>query len=112
MLFNRARKHDFDPELFLTPSNQLEQVDEMKLEGYKLRSDLRTISNTRYIVKRAWARMWVVRRLKALGASEQELLNVLRAQVLSVLHFASPAWSTQITVQENTQIESVYRGWR
>ena len=53
--------------------------------------------------------MWVVRRLKLLGASEQDLLTVLRAQVLSVLHFASPAWSTLITAQENKQIESVLR---
>ena len=109
MMFNRARKYDFEPELYLSPGNQLEQVEEMKLVGYKLRSDLRTISNTRYIVKRAWTRMWVVRRLKALGASEQDLLNVLRAQVLSVLHFASPAWSTQITAQENRMIESVLK---
>ena len=63
MLFNRARKYDFEPELYLSPGNQLEQVEEMKMVGYKLRSDLRTISNTRYIVKRAWTRMWVVRRL-------------------------------------------------
>ena len=53
--------------------------------------------------------MWVVRRLKALGAGERELLNVLQAQVLSVLHFASPAWSTQITAAENRQIESVLK---
>ena len=57
----------------------------------------------------AWKKMWVVRRLKALVASETELLNVLRAQVLSVLHFASPAWSTQISARESSQIESVLR---
>ena len=50
--------------------------------------------------------MWVIRRLKALGASEQELLSVLRAQVLGVLQFATTAWSTLITVQESNQIES------
>ena len=53
--------------------------------------------------------MWVVRRLKALGASEQELLKVLRAQVLSVLQFATPAWSTLLTGQESNKIESVLR---
>ena len=109
MLFNRARKYDFAPELYITAGNQLELVEDMKLVGYQLRSDLKTVSNTQYIVKRAWKRMWVIRRLKALGASEEQLLNVLRAQVLSVLHFASPAWSTQITVRENTRIESVLK---
>ena len=109
MLFNRARKHDFSPKLSLVPGQDLEVVEDIKLVGYQLRSDLRTISNTQYIIKRAWKRMWVVRRLKALGASEQELLNVLRAQVLSVLQFATPAWSTLITVLESNRIESVLR---
>ena len=109
MLFNRAKKHDFSPKLSLIPGQDLEVVEELKLVGYQLRSDMRTISNTEYIVKRAWKRMWVVRRLKALGASEQELLKVLRAQVLSVLQFATPAWSTLITGQESNRIESVLR---
>ena len=44
-----------------------------------------------------------------MGASEADMLKVLRAQVLGHLHFASPAWSTLITSQENTQIEAVLR---
>ena len=91
MLFNRAKKHDFSPKLSLVPGQDLELVEELKLVGYQLRSDLRTVSNTEYIVRRAWKRMWVVRRLKVLGSREKELLNVLRAQVLSVLHFATQA---------------------
>ena len=109
MLFNRARKHDFTPKFSLIPGQELEVVENLKLVGYQLRSDMRTISNTEYIVKRAWQRMWVVRRLKALGAGEQELLKVLRAQVLSVLQFATPAWSTLLTGQESNRIESVLR---
>ena len=109
MLFNRALRHDFMPKLNLNQGNPLAVVEEMKLVGYQLRTDLKTISNTNYIVKRAWKRMWVVRRLKTLGASEQDLLKVLRAQVLSVLQFATPAWSTLLTVAESTKIESVLK---
>ena len=109
MIFNRARKHDFMPELYLNTGNKLEVVEEMKLVGYHLKTDLRTISNTNYIVARAWKRMWIVRRLKALGAREHDLLKVLRAQVLSVLQFASPAWSTLITAHESACIESVLK---
>ena len=53
--------------------------------------------------------MWIIRRLKALGASEADLLNVLRCQVLSVLQFAVPAWTTMITQAESKSIESVQR---
>ena len=55
--------------------------------------------------------MWVIGRLKALGASEQELLSVLRAHVLSVLQFSTLAWSTLLKVQESNQIESVFPNW-
>ena len=109
MLFNRATSRDFMPELHLNPDSNLEVVEEMKLVGYQLRTDLRTISNTNYIVRRAWKRMWVVRRLKSMGASEADLLKVLRAQVLSVLQFATPAWSTLLTVLESAKIESVLK---
>ena len=109
MLFNRAVKHDFMPELHLNQNRKLEVVEEMKLVGYQLRTDLKTISNTNYIVKRAWKRMWVLRRLKSMGAKEQDLLKVLRAQVLSVLQFATPAWSTLLTVLECARIESVLK---
>jgi hypothetical protein len=74
-----------------------------------LRSDLRTCSNTTYIVGKAYKRMWIVRRLKALGASTEDLLKVLRAQVLSVLQFAIPVWSTLISTSEAAQIESVLK---
>ena len=109
MLFNRAKKNDLSHELYLIPGSKLEVVNELKLIGYQLRSDISTVSNTRYILKQAWKRMLVLRRLKALGASEKELLNVLRAQVLSVLQFATPAWSTLITAQESAQIEAVLK---
>ena len=57
MLFNRAKLYDFRPKLSLVPGQNLELVEEIKLVGYQLRSDLRTTSNTQYIVKRAWKQM-------------------------------------------------------
>ena len=109
MLFNRAKKYDFMPELSLSEEAKLEVVESMKLVGYQICSDLSTSTNTKYIVGRAWKRMWIIRRLKALGASEADLLNVLRCQVLSVLQFAVPAWTTMLTKAESKSIESVQR---
>ena len=47
--------------------------------------------------------------MKTLGASEKELLSVLRAQLLSVLQFATPAWSDPITQKESAQIKSLLK---
>lgn len=109
MLFKKANKYDFIPELCLSDEAQLEVVQEMKLVGYQIRSDLSTKSNTKYIVGRAWKRMWIVRRLIALGASVPDLLKVLRCQVLSVLQFAVPAWTTMISKAESRSIEAVQK---
>ena len=109
MIFNRGKKYDFMPQLQLKEHSNMEVVDTMKLVGFQLRSDLKTSTNTQYLVKRAWKKMWVVRRLKALGATEEDMLRVLRTQVLSHLQFASPAWSTLLTGKESSQIESVLK---
>ena len=53
--------------------------------------------------------MWIIRRLKALGASVPDLLSGLRCQVLSVLQFAVPAWTTMISQAESRSIESVQK---
>jgi hypothetical protein len=109
MLFSRHRKYDFLPELSLTPDTNIEVVEEMKIVGFILRSDLKTVSNTNYIIKKAYARMWIVRRLKALGASRSRLLDVLQKQVLSVLQLAVPAWDCFLTCQERADLERVLK---
>ena len=109
LLFSRHRKYDFVPEIQLIPNENIEVVEEMKIVGFVLRSDMKTCSNTEYIVKKAYARMWIVRRLKALGASRTRLVDVLQKQVLSVLQLAVPAWDCLLTAQERTDIERVLR---
>ena len=53
MIFNRRKKWDVMPELYITPGVNLEVVEEMKLVGYILRSDMKTKSNTKYITSQA-----------------------------------------------------------
>ena len=63
MLFNPCTSVDFMPLLELE-KNELEVVEELKLLGIILRSDLKWSSNTEYIVKKANSRLWQIRRLK------------------------------------------------
>ena len=51
--------------------------------------------------------MWILRRLKAFGATEKEMLDVLRCQLLSVLQFAKSAWTTLLSQYESNTIETV-----
>ena len=70
-----------------------------------MRSDLKTTSNTNYICKRAYKRMWVLRRLKSLGCPTKELVDVLKQQVISILEGNVSYWGPMISQNESNQLE-------
>ena len=72
MLFNNCKKWDFMPELELE-GNRLDLVEEMKMLGVVLTSDLKWSANTKYIVEKAFSRVWMLRRLKMLGVEAADL---------------------------------------
>ena len=51
----------------------------------------------------------MLRRLKGLGASVSELMDVYEKQVRSVLELAVPVWQPALTKYESRQIERVQR---
>ena len=53
--------------------------------------------------------MWILRRLKALGAKRHRLIDVLQKQVLSVLTLGVPAWDCMLTEQERTDLSRVLK---
>ena len=109
MLCNTRTKWDFEPELSLDGVNNLEIVEELKIVGFMLRNDMKTCSNTAYITAKAYKRMWLIRRLKALGASTTQLLDCLQKQVLSVLWLGAPAWYCQLTQYERNDLDRVLK---
>ena len=108
MVFNPCRSLDFQPELKLG-GDQLEVVEEMRLLGVTLQSDLKWSKNTTDIVKRASNRLWIVRRLKELGAEPPELIDMYTKQCRTILEYAVPAWQGSITMQEKQDIERVQK---
>ena len=65
--------------------------------------------NTEYICQKGYERLWMLRRLKGLGASEVELMDVYMKQVRSVLKLAVPVWQPALKKEEARQIEHVQR---
>ena len=66
-----------------------------------VRSDLKWSDNSEYICKKAYARLWMLRRLSKLGATEGEMVDVYQKQVRSVLLMAVPVWAEQARCQAN-----------
>ena len=92
MMFNPSRTYDGTPKLTLPDmgDNYLEVVETFKLVGVIIRSDMKWCDNTDYICKKGYSRLWMIRRLKGLGADTKELLDVYQKQVRSVLEMAVP----------------------
>ena len=74
--------------VFVFNNDELEVVEEKKLLGVVLRSDLSWGANTEYMVKRANRKLWCLRRLKKLGARRSDLIDVYIKQIRSLLEFA------------------------
>ena len=53
--------------------------------------------------------MWILRRLKSLGCSTPELLNVLREQIVSICEVGVPWWGPMITKHESNMLERVLK---
>ena len=109
MLFNSAKKYDFMPRLSLEPSTNLTVVESCKLLGVVLQSNLKWNENTDCICAKGYDRIWMIRRLKLLGATNDELVDVYNKQVRSVLEMAVAVWSPALTLCQVAQIERVQK---
>ena len=83
LMYSRIRKYHFTPELKLGGSENIEIVEELKKNGFILRSDLRTNTNTKSIVKKAYSRMSIIRTLKALWGYQTPSTTAERFNTLS-----------------------------
>ena len=108
MLFNTCTSIDFMP-TFSLGGTDIELVEETKLLGLVITSDLKFNKNTEYIVKRAFKRIWMLKRLKNHGASDDQLIDVYVKQIRSVLELAVPAWHSSLILADKLSIERVQK---
>ena len=108
MLFNPCTSLDFMPEIRLG-THQLEEVEELRLLGIIVRSDMKWSSNTINMVQKATRKLWMLRRLKNMGAEETDLVDMYVKQIRSLLELAVPAWQGAVTQEEKLDIERVQK---
>jgi hypothetical protein len=108
MLFNPGKVRDFMPH-FSIDGNEIELVEETKLLGVIVSSNLSCSSNVDYIIKRCNSKLWILRRLKKLGADNEDLKEIYISQIRSILEFAVPVWHSSITGEERLKLERVQK---
>ena len=87
----------------------MDVVEETRLLGVVIRSDLKWSSNTADIVKRAYKKLWCLKRLKNYGATQLDLLDVYFKQIRSIVEYAAPVWHSSLTGDERINIERVQK---
>ena len=109
MKFNKSRKWDFPVEMQLKANANLKVVKSTKLLGVILDSNLKWESNTNYICKRAFSKMWLLRRMQIMGLDFTTILDYYLKEVRSILELAVPAWHSNLTLKLSADIERVQR---
>ena len=110
MKFNTAKTLDFPPEVIVPGfKDNLEVVKETKLLGIILTDDLKWAANTDYICKRAYGKMWTLRRMKILDVDPLVILDVYLKEIRAVLELAVPAWHSGLTLRQISDIERVQK---
>ena len=104
-MFNTGRNVDCEPLIDICDGKTLDYVAEIKLLGVILSEDLTTKKNTEYMVKKAYKKMWMIRRLVGLGCDRKELIDTYCKQIRPIMEFAVPVWATRITNYEERLIE-------
>ena len=108
MIFNKSLKYDFMPEIQIKGEN-LEVVEEFKILGLVITSDMRWNQHVKYICQRGYAKLWFLRRLKKLGVSTHVLIDLYEKHIRSILEYAAPAWSPMLTAENKSDIERVQK---
>ena len=108
MVFNPCSSMDFLPQ-FKIGNDELQVVEQLKLLGVCINTDLKWHTNTETMIRKANSKLWIIRRLKNLGAKQEDLIDVYCKQIRCHLEFAAPVWQGAITQAERADIERVQR---
>ena len=108
MLFNRSTKYDFHPEIFVE-DELLEVVESTKLLGVMVSSDLKWDTHISYVVRRVMKKLWMLRRVKQLGGSTDDLVLVYKLQIRCLTEIACPAWNGSLTKKNVNALEKLQK---
>ena len=109
MIFNQGWKYDFLPHILTEGGDMLEVVEEFKLLGLVIRSDLSWQANTEQLCIKAYNQLWMLRNLKKFGVTNNELIDVYNKQCRSVMELPVPAWAPGLIGKEVKQLERVQK---
>jgi hypothetical protein len=108
MVFNYTDHYKFTTRLQLNDET-VEVIDSTRLLGTIITKDLKWDLNTQNIVKKANARMQLIRKVASFGTSPDELKNVYILFIRSLLEQSAVVWHSSLTQENIDDLERVQK---
>jgi hypothetical protein len=108
MIFNFTENYQFTTRLQLKNEN-IEVINSTRLLGTILSNDLRWDLNTSSIVKKANARMELLRRVASFGTPVEDLKTIYVLFIRSILEHSATVWHSSITEDNSSDLERVQK---
>ena len=108
MVINFTKNYQFSTRIFME-GQLLEIIEETKLLGCIISSDLKFHKNTAYMVKKAYARMTILQKLYSFSVPVQDLVTIYKLYVRSLVEQNVAVWSSSITAEESEDIERIQK---
>ena len=108
MIFNFNHNMQFSTRLYIE-NTLLETIQETKLLGTLITSDLKWHKNTQMLVRKAYARMQILHKLVAFDVKIEDLKELYFLYIRSILEYNCPVWHYSLTEEENSSLERVQK---
>ena len=107
MMFTRA-KADFGTRLNINQV-KLDNVQEAKIVGVWLQTDLKWGKNTKELVVKAYSRLGMITKLKYVGVTTEDLIDIYMLYIRSVLEYCAVVWHSSLTMDQINSLEMVQK---
>ena len=108
MIFNYTDNYQFTTRLNIN-DQMLEVLDSTKLLGTILSNDLNWDLNTLNIVKKANARMQLLRKVASFGTSQGELKDIYVLFIRSLLEQSATVWNSSLSQENISDLERIQK---
>ena len=108
MIINFSRKYQFTTPLEIN-GKSIDVVDETKLLGTVITSDLKWKRNTEELVKKAYSRMQILHKIAEYGPKIEDMKTIFILYVRSILEQSCVVWGTSLTQENSEDIQRVQK---
>ena len=109
MVFNNSKLHDFPPEFSFSNGELLECVEQYRLLGIQIQSNLKWDAHVNFICRKAMGKLWLLRRMKALSLDKEIIIDYYVKEIRPITEHGVIVWNSGLTAGQVKQLEKIQK---